>query len=105
MPPERRKQLPRPATIKSGCSPFRRKGSPELKTDVNSKWEVCSPNTVAGFTAVGYFFGRDLQKNIAVPIGLINSNFGGTTAEPLDERSRAERRPRVEGDGQATRPV
>lgn len=44
-------------------------------------WHVCDPDTVAKFSAVGYYFGRDLQKNLAVPIGLISSNLGGTTAE------------------------
>ncbi|MBC8874573.1 MAG: 9-O-acetylesterase, partial [Planctomycetes bacterium] len=33
-------------------------------------WQVCSPETVAGFTAVGYFFGRHLQQELDVPIGL-----------------------------------
>ncbi len=49
-------------------------------------WQVCSPQTVVmggwnGFTAVGYFFGRDLQQSQHVPIGLIESNWGGTIAE------------------------
>jgi len=45
------------------------------------QWQVCSPQTVAGFSAVGYFFGRDLQKAIDVPIGLIHTSWGGTVAE------------------------
>lgn len=45
-------------------------------------WQVCSPQTVAGFTAVGYYFGRHLQKELDVPIGLIGSNWGGTRIEP-----------------------
>ena len=49
-------------------------------------WAVCSPTTVAqggwnGFSAVGYFFGRDLQQNLHVPIGLIETDWGGTPAE------------------------
>jgi sialate O-acetylesterase len=44
-------------------------------------WTVCSPATVGGFTAVGYFFARDLQQKLAVPIGLINSTSGGTPVE------------------------
>jgi len=51
--------------------------------DVKSNgWQVCSPKTVGGFTAVGYFFGRELQKELDVPIGLIGSNWGGTRIEP-----------------------
>lgn len=55
----------------------------EPQRDVPSKgWEVCAPETVSSFTAVGYFFGRHLQKELDVPIGLIGSNWGGTRIEP-----------------------
>ena len=53
----------------------------EPQDDCKGKWEVCSPQTVAGFTAVGYFFGRQLQQNLKVPVGLIHSSWGGTAAE------------------------
>jgi len=46
-----------------------------------SGWQVCSPQTVGGFTAVGYFFGRKLNEELKVPIGLIHSSWGGTIAE------------------------
>ena len=45
-------------------------------------WQVCKPETVARFTAVGYFFGRCLHKELDVPVGLIGSNWGGTRIEP-----------------------
>ncbi|WP_261990468.1 sialate O-acetylesterase [Hymenobacter sp. BT188] len=44
-------------------------------------WQVCSPQTVGGFSAVAYFFGRDLHQQYKVPIGLISSEWGGTLAE------------------------
>ena len=47
----------------------------------NGQWQVCSPQTVAGFSAVGFFFGRDLNKALDVPIGLIHTSWGGTLAE------------------------
>ncbi len=50
-------------------------------TDVDSSWQPCNPDTVPTFTAVGYFFGRDLRKALDVPIGLIHSSWGGTFAE------------------------
>ncbi len=45
------------------------------------KWNVCSPETVGSFSAVGYYFGRDLYKEVNVPIGLINTSWGGTNIE------------------------
>ncbi len=49
--------------------------------DTDGQWQVCSPQTVAGFSAVGYFFGRELHKRLGVPVGLIQSAWGGTPAE------------------------
>ncbi len=47
-----------------------------------SGWMLCSPETVKNFSAAGYFFGRELYKDQKVPIGLINSSWGGTRIEP-----------------------
>ncbi|MBP1668318.1 MAG: sialate O-acetylesterase [Bacteroidetes bacterium] len=44
-------------------------------------WKECSPATVADFSAVGYFFGRNLYQDLKVPIGLISTNWGGTLIE------------------------
>lgn len=44
-------------------------------------WELSTPKTAAKFSAVGYFFGKRLYKNLNVPIGLISSNVGGTPAQ------------------------
>ncbi len=44
-------------------------------------WQVCSPASVKGFSAVEYFFGRHLQQNLHVPMGLIESDWGGTPAQ------------------------
>jgi sialate O-acetylesterase len=44
-------------------------------------WQECSPATVAGFSAAAYFFGRHLFETLNVPIGLINTSWGGTVAE------------------------
>jgi sialate O-acetylesterase len=51
-------------------------------TDVNAEWKVCSPKTVPNFSAVLYHFGVRLQKELDVPIGLINSSWGGSRIEP-----------------------
>lgn len=44
-------------------------------------WKVCSPATVRQFSAVAYFFGRNLYETLNIPIGLISSSVGGTPAE------------------------
>jgi sialate O-acetylesterase len=60
-----------------------RRPSEKPENDVKTGgWQVCSPSTVANFTAVGYYFARHLQQEIKVPIGLIGSNWGGTRIEP-----------------------
>ena len=45
-------------------------------------WEVADPEHAGDFTAVGYFFARELRKNINVPVGLINITWGGSRIEP-----------------------
>lgn len=56
--------------------------SPEKALDdCAGHWEVCSPETVEAFSAVGYFFGRKLYQELHTPIGLVASSYGGTHAE------------------------
>lgn len=50
--------------------------------DFKSSWQVCSPETAGGFTACGYFMARKLLEELDVPIGLVNSSWGGTRVEP-----------------------
>lgn len=45
-------------------------------------WAVCTPDSVAGFSAVAYFFGKELHQKLGVPIGLIHSSWGGTAIQP-----------------------
>lgn len=48
---------------------------------VKGQWTVCSPDTVKDFTAVGYFFARDIHRVRHVPVGIVHSSWGGTPAE------------------------
>jgi sialate O-acetylesterase len=56
-------------------------GSPEPKDNVEGKWVECSPETVGNFSAVAYHFGVALHKKLDVPIGLVNTDVGGTAAQ------------------------
>lgn len=51
------------------------------RQDAAGSWVTCSPATIPGFSAAGYFFGRELYRRLRVPIGLINAAQGGSTAE------------------------
>lgn len=61
--------------------------------DCQGKWVECSPETVLDFSAVGYFYGQALYTNLSVPVGLIQSSWGGTPVEAwtieeaIDEKS------------------
>ncbi len=57
-------------------------------TDVSGRWYKCSPDTAQWFSAVGYYFGRELHQNLGVPIGLINGSWGGTPAESWVSRKK-----------------
>ncbi|HEX5026146.1 MAG TPA: sialate O-acetylesterase [Agriterribacter sp.] len=50
------------------------------------EWEICSPSTAGDFTAVGYFFARELYNTLKIPIGLINTSWGGTMVETWTSR-------------------
>ncbi|MFA6293176.1 MAG: sialate O-acetylesterase, partial [Victivallales bacterium] len=56
------------------------------KQDINGSWSCCSPETVGGFSAVAYFFGREIHRKTGVPVGLINTSWGGTIAETWTSR-------------------
>lgn len=58
-----------------------RRASELPERDQDTSWTTCTPETAADFSAVAYFFGRDIQKVEHVPIGLIDSTWGGTPAE------------------------
>lgn len=55
--------------------------------NISATWSVCSPQTVGqggwgGFSAAAFFFGRELEKTLNVPIGLVDASWGGTRIEP-----------------------
>jgi sialate O-acetylesterase len=63
-------------------------GIQEPQWNFNGRWAPCTPETVGGFSAVGYFFGRQLHQTLGVPIGLINNAWGGSAAEAWVKRDK-----------------
>jgi sialate O-acetylesterase len=55
-------------------------------SDIAGEWTVCSPATAPNYTAIGYYFARQLQQHLNVPIGLINTSWGGTHSETWTSR-------------------
>ena len=51
------------------------------KDDVTGNWQECNPNTTASFSATAYFFGRKLNQDLNIPIGLIHTSWGGTNIQ------------------------
>ncbi len=71
------------------------KADKEPPRDVVGRWEICSPQTVKEFTAVGYFFGRELERELKIPIGLLHSSWGGTGVATWTSRDALDGLPEV----------
>ena len=66
-------------------------GQPE--PEIQARWVQCSPYTISWFTGVGYYFGRQLQKNLDVPVGLIAMGVGGSVVNAWTSRTALENNP------------
>ncbi len=66
-------------------------------TERKGDWQVCTPETVKLFSAVGYVFGRRIHTATKVPIGLIDTSWGGTTVEAWISRKTLETLPEAQG--------
>jgi sialate O-acetylesterase len=65
----------------------------ESQSDCEGSWSECSPETIPGFSAVAYYFGRELHLELNVPIGLIHTSWGGTPSEAWTRRGALEEVP------------
>lgn len=64
----------------------KRNGSFTPLDDLSAEWTVCTPETAGDFSAVAYFYARELHRELGVPVGIINSSWGGTGHRDLDFR-------------------
>ncbi len=73
--------------IASSANPFLRQFLVEKNTsatpldELKGRWTVAGPETAGDFSAVGYYFGKSLQSEVKVPVGIVNSSWGGTPSE------------------------
>ena len=61
-------------------------GTQEPQWNFKGEWAVCSPETVGSFSAVGFFFGRQIHQTLNVPVGLIDNAWGGSACEAWIDR-------------------
>lgn len=86
--------FPNSAEMKNGPEEIRNANHPEIRLlhepkrpsmypldDQPATWELCTPETATSFSAVAYFFAREIQQDQKVPIGVIEADWGGTLAE------------------------
>jgi sialate O-acetylesterase len=69
--------------------------SMKIETNVKGKWEVCSPQTVGHFSAAAYFFAREISTRYNIPVGLVTTAFGASTAEAWTSKSSLEKHPNL----------
>jgi sialate O-acetylesterase len=55
--------------------------APHPQQNLSGEWQVCSPESMKNFSAIGYYFAKHIFENIQVPVGIINTSWGGTPAE------------------------
>jgi sialate O-acetylesterase len=70
-------------------------------TSKNSAWKIAQPETVSNFSATAYYFGRILQQQLKIPIGLVNISYGGSPAEAFMSAASLKEFPEIKIPSQA----
>jgi sialate O-acetylesterase len=73
--------------------------SPVPLADAEGSWVTCSPETVGKFSAVAYYFARDLQAKLGVPVGVVSTSWGGTPAQAWTSVEGFEKHPELANYG------
>jgi sialate O-acetylesterase len=77
--------------------------SPRLQDDCQGRWVVASPETAGDFAATAYYFGKALQRELGVPVGLIRSAWGGTTVQPWMSPESVDADPQLKAEAEAAK--
>jgi sialate O-acetylesterase len=97
------------AEIARSANPFLRQflvkkaGSRQPADDCQGQWTVAAPETAGEFTAVGYYFGKELQQSLQRPVGIIHASHGGTYIEPWTPADCLDRIPSFKNSADAKR--
>lgn len=75
------------------------------QNDVEARWVVCNPEDMKRFSLAGYFFGQKLNSVLGVPVGLINSSWGGTPAEVWTPKEAIEKEASIKTAAENLKPV
>ncbi len=75
-----------------------RDNTPQPRNDFDARWMRCTPATIKSYSAVAYFFGRDLDRHLRIPIGLIDASYGGTVIQSWTPMSALRRTPALHAD-------
>lgn len=78
-------------------------GAAAEQQSCDGDWKICNAQSLNTFSAVGYFYGKRLQQNLNVPVGLINITWEGTAAESWTPDSLVENQPQIAAHTYQTR--
>jgi sialate O-acetylesterase len=67
----------------------------EPKREIDGTWKVCTPETVREFSAIGYFFARELANELGIPVGILTLTYGASTAQAWIRREAIAANPRL----------
>ncbi len=74
-------ELPKAKNQQIRLYKMQKRGAPQRQADVNGSWSVCDSASLYNFSAIGYFFGKSLEQNLKIPVGLIDIAWGGSYIE------------------------
>lgn len=97
-------ELPNAANPKVRLLQISNIGAKTPQDNVFDSWKECNTESATGFSAIGYFVGKQLSEDLNVPIGIINSSWGGTAAEVWTPGTEIDKDQELFNNAKATKP-